>query len=50
MKDDIRLLNLLKRLRYLSEMENLYCIKAVAEEIDASVRKLLQREDGPGRT
>lgn len=44
MRDDVRLLNLLKRLRTLAEREKGFEIKAVAEEVDAAVRRLLQSE------
>lgn len=39
---DIRLLNLCKRLIRLAEMEKSYSIKAVAEEVEAEVKRLLQ--------
>lgn len=49
MRDDIRTLNLLKRLRSLAEMEKNYSIKAVAEELEASVHRLLKAGQGPDK-
>lgn len=43
-QDVVRLLNMLKRLRHLAERDKSYEIKALAEEVDAAVRRLLQSE------
>jgi len=42
MDDKVRLLNLLKRLMRLADDKNNYDIKAVAEEVNAAVLKLLK--------
>lgn len=41
-RSDVRLLNLCKRLRSLAETEKSYSLKAVAEEVEAEVKRLLQ--------
>lgn len=40
--EEIRLVNLLKRLIRLAEQEKSYSLKAVAEEVEASVLRLLK--------
>lgn len=45
MDDKVRLVNLLKRLMRLADDKNNYDIKAVAEEVNVSVLKLLKSKD-----